>query len=672
MNFDHFANVPKNAYVRNIVQKEIYYNPNSGHYMGQHSLKIMNKSINIVKNIFPNFNNVEFIAGGGTFANIRAILENTKIKNTAISNVNDVIMISSIEHSSISKKIVYNLNAKGYTIVIIPVDNFGIIDIKIFEELLKQYQFRTILISCILANNEIGTIQPINEIKKMIKSYNKDIIFHSDCSCNFPLIFPMENVPDIVTFSCYKFGGPHFGILLTNVNMKESMVGTPDVENMYFCSLALQEYIKSYSNVTKLNHDFKKQLKNTLYEKFKLENIEFIDLDTSHNVDNILSFILCGIKASLIQQKMSEINIAIGSGSACSTNMGSHTLLAIGYNKQISQQLIRLSFDLLDNTIINLFVDKMIECVKSADYVKQQQFIQLNKKTNVVIKPSLRKEPNTIDVPKFDINSLKQPCIQTFLLSYAELSLKGKNINKFINKLKTNIKNKLKKYNINNNIQEIVGKCIVTVDSELSINDIVDIFKTIPGISVITPVEKADDLNKCVASHFAHMDDYNNKTFSIRVKIENAKYNGKAAKEWEYFLGKMIKVNFGTNVDLNNPNITINVYINRNIVYVGTQRISGMGGLPMGCEDEIIFIVNNNNTYISQYSISEMYKRGITPIVLVDSENSHKVISEYMATNIDNYVVKKVINYEDEIQKYTNVHHIIYEISMYIYEKYGK
>ena len=447
MNFDHFANVSKDLASRTVANSHEYYNPHSDHFLGKTAYDMLEESKRIMQTLFPMYKTIEFIPSGGSLANVRALLENDKIKNIAVPEINDVIMMSSIEHSSISKKIMFQLNSKGYVIVIIPITKDGIVDIAKFEELFKKYALRTIIVSCMSVNNEIGTIQPINEIVRLVKSYNNDTIVHSDSSCNLPLILTLDssNLPDIITCSCYKFGGPHLGILFSNVKLKQDMYGTPDVENSYFSALACQRYVLSYnSHMEELSH-FKSELKSILYSELVANSIEFIDADSIHCVGNVLSFVIIGLKTSLIQQKLNDMKIAIGSGSACTTDAGSHTILAMGYNKDISQQLVRLSFDYVDTSIIHTFVDSFVSCVNSLKFIKKDTGIKTNIIQSVTIMSSSRKAPELNTIPHFDIHGIGKSMINTIILSSADQSLKGGNKDRFDSIMRHTIEELLKK-----------------------------------------------------------------------------------------------------------------------------------------------------------------------------------------------------------------------------------
>jgi cysteine desulfurase len=272
-----------------------------------------------------------------------------------------------------------DLTDRGYTIIIIPVTKDGTINMKLYEKLVIENKDKIVLVSCMLVNNEIGTIQPINEMIQFLKNECSDAIFHSDVGGSIGLFHKLYNdfviVPDIITCSCYKFHGPHYGLLISNCIMRHEYYGTPDVRNICEIQMALSDYISKYNILEINNNIIKNILITTLSTIFDMNGIAYKFLNNKPTVNNIVSFILPALKASFIQQKLSDKNIYIGSGSACTTNSGSHTLKAMGYSDEISQKLIRLSYNSNDfnkddySYIVALIGDSIVNIIKSHEFL---------------------------------------------------------------------------------------------------------------------------------------------------------------------------------------------------------------------------------------------------------------------------------------------------------------
>lgn len=681
MNFDHYANVDEDEECLKIIQSKRYYNPNSNHWLSKETHECLTESYKLCHSLFPMYKSVEFIPGGGTGANMRAILENTFIRNIAIPETNDVIMISSIEHSSVFKKVAHELNIKGYTIVVFPVDKNGFVNIQKFKELLKEYLARVVVISCILTNNEIGTIQPINELVKISKELKPEVIFHSDCACNLVQLFNCDCFPDIVTFSCYKFHGPHIGMLLSNVKMNEAKFGTPDVKNFYFASLSLQKYISSYNSIKNLQLNFKLKLKTLLYENMINNNIKFIDLDTDNSAHNILAFIVIGIKTSLIQKELSNKFIAIGSGSACTTNEGSHTVLAMGYSEHVSSQLVRLSFNYVDKSIISEFIEKFIEVVIMLKFINKNTNIEQKIPTYKIIRPSLRKLDNVENLNKYDLKVLEPPKYNCIQISSAEQSLKGMNKQKFCDILTQNIKLLMKKkFNeCKYKLKAFDNYHMIYVDN--IDNDLCDKLAKLPGVSVVHIYEVVEDENKLSEVMIKHFNNLYNKNqnikFAVRVKITGKTLCKKTNKDWEYYLGKTIQENFNVEVNLDNPDITVYIKGYNNKLFVGTQRFNGIGGLPSGSEGNTIFFVDKLNFEDSCKSVIKMYTRGTIPVIFTNNNDTFSKLEIFLEENCIKYYLKLITNesINTELELYDKTMQIVYETSrsnIYEMKKFGK
>lgn len=670
MNFDHYANVTEDTECRNLSLLFPFYNINSDHFLSKYAQDMLNESTQMIRSLFPQYKDIEFIPSGGTGANIRAILENSHMKNVAVCGSKDVIMISAIEHSSIKKKVSFELNIKNYTIVYFPVNANGFVDIEKFTKLFEEFKERIVLVSCISTNNEIGTIQPVQELINIVKTFDPNIVFHSDCACNLGNIRNFSVYPDIITFSCYKFHGPHIGILLTNVKMNQDRFGTPDIKNFYFATIALQKYITEYEKTCESHLVFKSELKNKLYLELKTNNIETINFDTPDTATNVIAFAIVGLKSSLIKEKLSNLMIAIGSGSACTTNIGSSTIESMGYSDEVSQQLIRLSFNYGQNDVdlIDNFVSQFISVINSLKHIKKNTIVNQKVRECTVVRTSTRNSVNTSEITRYDLTALPPPKFNIISLSGAEQSLKGKNKDKFINVLTSNIKLMMKnkfpeilyKIKARDNTHEIIFTNFVETDL------IVSEFQKIPGISVVSLLEETTNLSETVVKHYLYATTQQpSSSFSVRVKISGQQFQGLTNKDWEYVLGKTIEVNFGSTVNLTNPDITIHVRKTMGKICVG-KRFAGIGGLPCGTEGNVLFFVDCYNFDKSLNSILSMYVRGTIPVVFTNSNTNYLKLEEFLRKNCTRYILKKIKidTFDEELTFYSDTKHLVYETSI--------
>ncbi|MDO8482351.1 MAG: aminotransferase class V-fold PLP-dependent enzyme, partial [bacterium] len=179
--FDYAATTPVDPRVLASMQPYFsgkFGNPGSLHSFGQEAITALDSSReHIAAAVGADFNNVVF-TGSATEANnlaLRGLLKGLRIQNLGLrdslnpqsSILNPKIIISSIEHESILET-ARDLEKEGVEVIVVGVNKCGVVNVKEVEQALDD---RTILVSIMYANNEIGTIQPIAEISKVIQNF---------------------------------------------------------------------------------------------------------------------------------------------------------------------------------------------------------------------------------------------------------------------------------------------------------------------------------------------------------------------------------------------------------------------------------------------------------------------------------------------------------------------
>ena len=348
-------------------------NPNALHTKGNTAKKRYHTAEKSVLQRFSHmgFDNVEIIPGGGTLANKRAILGAVKYFPSR-SKPKDVVVMSQLEHPSINNYIARELQNRGYLVIKVASTASGVIDINAYNEVLGEYGNRIALVSVVFVNNEIGMIQPIHELYRRAKEVNKFIVFHSDVCHGLPMVIDKNSQSnmfsaDIVSFSAYKIGGLHTGVVLykkESVYMSVDYFGTPDVCAAEATALALEDmtnraHVKSHIDVAdcsseRLERDevvdlphFKNSMMSSLEKIFESNEISYKVVSIpGESIVNVISYVLAGVKGSLMQQLLCEQhNILIGTGAACTSSRdGSHTLKYMGFEGKLTFNLIRLSF----------------------------------------------------------------------------------------------------------------------------------------------------------------------------------------------------------------------------------------------------------------------------------------------------------------------------------------
>ena len=197
---DYISTTPIRQEIREIIKNsyDIMGNPSSNHCAGRLARdKIEESRLSIANSINSNPNEIYFTSGASE-SNSWALTGFVTSRN---HNKNE-ILVSSIEHSSIMRNCAY-LESLNYSIKYIPVDSMGTIKMDIIENMITE---RTGMISTMLANNEIATIEPIEELSKICKRHN--IVLHSDITSAIPYMkIDVEKLGiDMASFSAHKFG----------------------------------------------------------------------------------------------------------------------------------------------------------------------------------------------------------------------------------------------------------------------------------------------------------------------------------------------------------------------------------------------------------------------------------------------------------------------------------
>jgi cysteine desulfurase len=282
--------------------------------------------------------------------------DNYALKGIAYANIEKGkhIITSKIEHPAIIETCKY-LAKNGWDITYLNVDKYGLIDV---NELKKAIRKDTVLISIMYANNEIGTIEPVEEIGKI--AAEAGVYFHTDAvqaAGKIPIDVKKINV-DMLSLAGHKFHGPKgIGIfyLKKGVKIQSIIQGghqenskRPGTENVpaiigiaKACAVAT-EHFKDKADLARI-----KDLRDRL-EKGLLEKIPDIIVNghPEKRVDNTLNICVKHIEGEAMLIHMDFEGICVSSGSACASGSlePSHVLLALGLPHEIAHGSIRFSF----------------------------------------------------------------------------------------------------------------------------------------------------------------------------------------------------------------------------------------------------------------------------------------------------------------------------------------
>ena len=331
---------------------EEYGNASSLHSFGTHAKEILDRSRRKLA-LFIGAEPGEIVfTSGGTESN------NHALKGIAFANRSkgNHIIVSAIEHDSILNVCKW-LETQGYYITYLPVDNKGVVDVTEFKKYINP---KTILVSVMHANNEIGTLEPIEEIGKICKCYN--VPFHSDACQSFGKITVDVNRSglDLLSINSHKIYGPKgVGALYVRkginivpllhgggqeAGLRSTTENLPGIVGFANAAELCMEGMKSENNqLLKLRN----KLTDYLFENF--ENI-YINGAKENKLPGLLNFSFHGLEGETIRLLLllDEKGIAVSAGSACSSNdkthNASHVLHAIGLNQFEARGSIRVSF----------------------------------------------------------------------------------------------------------------------------------------------------------------------------------------------------------------------------------------------------------------------------------------------------------------------------------------
>ena len=174
--FDNGATTMVFPEVREIMMEVMeteYGNPSSMHKKGFLAEQYVNRARDIIAKSLKVEPREIYFTSGGTEANNLALIGAAMANKRAGKH----IISSCIEHASVYNPLSY-LEEEGFDITYLPVDSKGIVDLDALKEALRP---DTILVSVMCVNNEIGAVEPIEEIGRIVKKYNPSILFHTDC-----------------------------------------------------------------------------------------------------------------------------------------------------------------------------------------------------------------------------------------------------------------------------------------------------------------------------------------------------------------------------------------------------------------------------------------------------------------------------------------------------------
>lgn len=333
------------------AMREDYGNPSSKHMKGVEAENYVREAAKIIAGTLKCQEKEILFTSGGTESNNIAIL------GAAMANKRrgNHVIVSSVEHSSVKEPFNY-LEEQGFRVTYLPVDEAGVVSVTALKEALDE---ETILVSVMYVNNEIGTIEPVEEVGRIVKEYRKDIIYHVDAIQAYGKmkIYPKKLNIDLLSVSGHKIHAPKGTgflymkektkikpILFGGGQQKGMRSGTENVPGIAGLGVAA-----GLIYTTDFEEKVAKMYELRQYFIGRLQNLPEVLINGKQGTDSaphIVSASFAGIRAEVLLHSLEEKNIYVSSGSACSSNKPglSSTLVAIGLDKKLLDSTLRFSF----------------------------------------------------------------------------------------------------------------------------------------------------------------------------------------------------------------------------------------------------------------------------------------------------------------------------------------
>ncbi|WMJ82142.1 cysteine desulfurase NifS [Clostridium sp. MB40-C1] len=325
-----------------------FANPSSFYTLANKSREAINESRErISKAINAEKDEIYFTAGGSE-------ADNWALKGVALAkrNKGNHIITTRIEHHAILNTCEF-LKENGFEITYLPVDEYGLIDIKDLEEAITD---KTILVSIMFANNEIGSIQPIKEIGEICRE--KRILFHTDAVQavgHVPIDVKDMNI-DLLSMAAHKFYGPKGvgalyikrGLRIENLihgggQEKGKRASTENVPGIVGMGKAIELAVSHMNEENSKLIKFRDKLIKKLTERIPYAKLNG-PIGNKRLPGNVnMSFV--GVEGETLLLDLDDKGIYASTGSACASGdlAASHVLLSIGLSHGVAHGSLRLT-----------------------------------------------------------------------------------------------------------------------------------------------------------------------------------------------------------------------------------------------------------------------------------------------------------------------------------------
>ena len=339
---DHTATTDVHPQVRDAMVRamDIFANPSSLHALGLEAEHLVRDArAMLAAELGVSERNVIFTSGG-TESNNLAIFGTLKR--------GDFFVTTAVEHPSV-RACIEPLRSRGVETITVGVDHEGRIDLAALEHALEK---KPRLVSVMQVNNELGTIEPIDEVRERIRAISPETLFHVDGVQGFGKITTKMNAMDLYSLSGHKIHGPKgIGalVLAKDLHLAPILHGggqergvRSGTENVY----AIAGLAKAID--LRKDKDARYERVRALRNRLKMRLSEIPDskiLSPEDGSPYILSVAFAGIRSEVLLHMLEMEEVYISTGSACAKGKKSAVMEAIGLDARFADGVIRISLD---------------------------------------------------------------------------------------------------------------------------------------------------------------------------------------------------------------------------------------------------------------------------------------------------------------------------------------
>lgn len=331
------------------TMREDYGNPSAKHMMGVVAEKYVKEATRMIAKTLKVEEKEILFTSGGTESNNIALIGGAFANQRRGKH----IISTAIEHPAVYEPL-GKLVELGFEVTILPVDRAGHICL---EELKNAIREDTIIVSTMYVNNEVGAVEPVEEIAKVVHEKNPDCLYHVDAIQGYGKykIQPKKQGIDLMSVSGHKLHGPKgVGFLYiqkdAKVNpilfgggqqrgMRSGTINVPGIAGMGEAArLAYEHFDEKIEKMIAIKDYLMDQLE-------KMEGIHLNSFRGTQSAPHILSVSVQGVRAEVLLHALEDREIYVSSGSACSSNHPgiSGTLKGIGLEDEFIDSTVRIS-----------------------------------------------------------------------------------------------------------------------------------------------------------------------------------------------------------------------------------------------------------------------------------------------------------------------------------------